>query len=1599
MHFIIRRKTLISMLFIGLTMLGYISYRNLPVELYPNSELPIMIVQISSQLEVDPKYMENQAIIPLEGVIGMLEGIEEIQSFANPRQGTIIVYYDQKTKIKYAYLKLEEKVRSIRSSIPDEFGINVSKVDTDQLANQLMSLEVRGSGGIDRVRNIVDQKIVPELENIDGIANAEVFGGREKSVEVILDERASKAHGITRNTIRNLFRQNNLSRAFVGHVTKDNQKFFVNVSAEFNDIRDLENIVVVPNGPILLKDIAEIFFGIKEETTISRVNGKEAITIQLVRDTQVNLIDLSHTTQEVIEKLNNDLKFQDIEIVIQSNAAEVIETNIDLIIELALIGGCLAIIILWMFLRSIRLVITIAFAIPISVLIAFNFFYAFDISINSLTLVGMTLAIGMLLDNSVVVLENIYRLASQGKDTDTAVIQGTKEVWRSIFAATLTTITVFLPFLFSSDYMIALIGRHVGVSIISTLLVSLFVAFLLIPMMTHYFLTGKKARALPTKQKVSQNNRLIQIYIVLLKSCMRFPARTIIGAVVAFFATVFICLALSLNISREVDSEDFTIYVTMPIGSTLENTDIVVAELEEKLRRIEEKKDIVSNIYEEEAVIVLSLQEDYESIKNRSIAQIKNDIQQRIDNFTAAEVGFDQPQSSQRFRGGSGANSVASFERLLGIGAQTEKVVIKGSDFEKMRNVADDIQYYLEELTSIQSVNLSISDNRPEVHLLFHTPILSQYNISLNAIASELSTFQNEFSSGAIFKQGTEEYDIIIRTKSLEEDTDKRIDDLKLLPVSAQSGVSHELQELSRIIYASGMSGINRVNQEKQIEVTYRFLEEVNESKSLLESSRAEIDDIISELTFPSGIAIEVDHQGMELDEFYFLIGAAFILIYMIMASVFESLTTPFVLMFSIPLAAIGSFLALILTGNSLLNANTLIGFLILLGVVVNNGIILIDYSRILRRNGFNRSRALMTAGLARVRPILITAITTMVALIPLALGKAEYVTSVGAPFAITVIGGLSLSTLFTLIFIPTLNSGLENALSWLRNLGWKIKLLQSVFFVFSCWLIYEYVFDMVWQFVYLFLTILIIPGFTYFFMTSLRQAQASLIRKDDSVSIKIQNLVKIYGHDSRFVREWKKGQRQKERNGSFSKDTGRNALDQLLWKLPLLGFLVYFTYFYLRSPFWLFILVHLVYFLALHILTGVAGNIGLGDSRLKHAELTDSRTQRHTHKPSPFDKIRTWLKNRIKIHNVSYSVLFWGFPFFNLILFQILWENTALVIFIGIVWYLSLTVFTTSNHLHENKINIQRLGGRFAGVRLRFYKFVGLIPVIGKKKDPFKALNGISLEIGKGMFGLLGPNGAGKTTLMRIICGILEQSYGRVRINGIDTLEKREELQGLIGYLPQEFGTYENMTAFEFLNYQAILKNLVDKIDREKRVHDALIAVHMEGHKNETIGSFSGGMKQRIGIAQILLHLPRILVVDEPTAGLDPRERIRFRNLLVELSRERIVIFSTHIIEDISSSCNQVAVLNKGNIRYLGEPKKMTQLADGHVWQFHVPTEYFEDLVKKFLIVHHMRDGDKIRVRCLSKTKPVEHAKEVRASLEDAYLWLQRADSEKQVS
>ena len=642
-----------------------------------------------------------------------------------------------------------------------------------------------------------------------------------------------------------------------------------------------------------------------------------------------------------------------------------------------------------------------------------------------------------------------------------------------------------------------------------------------------------------------------------------------------------------------------------------------------------------------------------------------------------------------------------------------------------------------------------------------------------------------------------------------------------------------------------------------------------------------------------------------------------------------------------------------------------------------------------------------MTAGLSRIRPILITSITTIVAMLPMAMGNSEYAGAIGAPFAITVIGGLSFSALLTLILIPTVCMGLENTLQWYKELSAKVWVLHGLLFMAGAGCIWFYGGGLLWQSVYGVLLLAGIPGVTYFMQTSLRRARSKVIDPETDIHISVRNLVKIYDWPGRVSRQWKSGLLIRRRLGlkknylipaglpddcpvpvpdmgsqkispdtssDYADTTGASAIPlqmrergffmELGWQFVLLGFGVWFTWFFVGNRLWIFLLSFAVYAATLYLWRKVREYL--------YGRFAGSRTVKYV--------------NRI---------IFWGLP--PLILFGLFrkLDNPNLVGTIGVLWAFCIAIYVTSGYLYEKEINIERVKGRFAGLRRSWFRMVKSIPLIGKRRQPFKALRGVSFEIRTGMFGLLGPNGAGKSTLMRIICGILEQSYGSIWINGLDTRVYREELQSLIGFLPQEFGTYENMSSWEFLDYQAILKGLVNPELRRERLEYVLRAVHMFDRKDEKIGSFSGGMKQRIGIALILLHLPRILVVDEPTAGLDPRERIRFRNLLVELSKDRIVIFSTHIIEDISSSCSQVVVINKGSLKYFGDPVDMVGMAAGKVWQFDIGKTEFEQALDKSRIVNHIQKDDRIRVRYLSTTSPYDGAVQVEPNLEDAYLCL----------
>lgn len=1139
MNKLINRKVLISMLFIGLTMMGVFSYKYLKMELYPDAEYPTLSVSITSNMELDPNYVKTQAAIPVEGVISGMEGVEEIKTRITNRNANITVSFTKNTNIKYAYLKLEEKIKTLSKNLPEEFTVRVNKAGGNKASNQFMTLRVLGDDDVDYVRNITDADIAPVLENTDGVAAVTVMGGRQKSIEILLNQEKCKALNITASQISSLINKNMSEKTFAGSVFQNSRRFFVNVTAEYLQTEDLGNIVVA-EGPVLLKDIADIHFGIKEEESYSRVNGKEVITCIIARSPLVNLIELSDRIREEIDRLNEELAPKGINIQVDTDVAEIMSENINTIIDLGITGAILAIFILYLFLRNFKIVTFIAIAIPISVLSAFYFFNFFGISINTLTLTGIALAVGMLLDNSIVVMENIFRLRAIGTPSQEAAVQGTKEVAKAVIAATMTTITVFLPFLFSDDFFLKLIGEHVGVSIVTTLLLSLVVALLLIPMAVNQFM--RKQGEQVNFSTLSIHSRPVQIYIALLKMSLRKPTTIVFSAIILLIVTVSLSLTLTLNTLKEIETDTFNIYMTFPNGNTLSRSDETVRSYEQRLNDIPEIEQYTSRVLASDGYVTIKLKDNYEKIGKRTLNELKNLVINLTQGLRISNVSFEASESSDNFQGGGGDAMFGGSSDLLkklGMGSQSEKIVIKGQDFEKMANLAELLKYQIEELDNISYSSVSSNRGNPEARIIFDQYLMGIQDVTPNNVVNELNNFSPQNTTSIKYKAGDQEYDIIIKDKELAEKKEtegenpvRNLEDLRNMEITTTRNSITDLRSFSRINLTRGQGNINRLNQDNEINVNYRFNSEVNESKSILEEARFEIDELVRNSDIPSGIAVEVVHEEDETSEFTFLILAAFVIIYMILASVFESLTAPVVLMFAIPLAAIGSLLALLFTSNSLLSANVLVGFIILIGIVVNNSIILIDYTSQLRRQGYRKPRALIIAGISRIRPILITAITTIVAMFPLAMGQGEFVAGLGAPFAITVIGGLTMSTLLTLIIIPTLYSGLEDALHRLRTQSLTMKICQIALLVLAVIGIYSFTDSLLWRLGYLIGAVILIPGATWFIETSLRQANSRIISPDEEIHISIRNLVKIYGRPNEFKREWQSGNRTRKRLG-----------------------------------------------------------------------------------------------------------------------------------------------------------------------------------------------------------------------------------------------------------------------------------------------------------------------------------------------------------------------------------------------------------------------------------------------------------------------------------
>ncbi len=1561
-HVAVRRPVTTAMFFTALALLGMISWTRLPVQLFPEVIYPMVHVSLTLP-GASPEQIERDLLVPTEGEIGKLEGIQDIDSFALTNSGGIQVSYDPDVDMKFAILQLESRISQLQPLYPERARARVQRFDSSDLSSSVMQLHVLGEGDLNWLRDFTEEKVRPELEAVDGVVNAAVMGGRRRAVEVIVDPTLCQAYQVTMGQIRSRINGFNRRREYVGRVYDGAQAYAVSLQGQFTDLQQIRNLVLKPEIPLRLGDVAVVRYGLQEQTDRHRVNGKSSVGIRIQKDDEANLIAVSRDVEAVVARLNLEFADEGVELGVSSSQAELMEEALSTLKQAAVVGGGLGLFVLFLFLRNFRFVSVLLLAIPVSLLVTFNLMYAWGLSINVLSLCGLALAVGMLTDNGIVVMESIFKHYERGKSPMDAARDGTTEVGRAVVAATATTVTVFLPVVFiQSDAQDIL--RELALSMTFPLLVSLLVALTLVPTLAARTLSRQTRRPAGT-------GRLMERYTLLLKACLRHRVAVVVGVCAAMGGTLIVSFFFMLQQEVREEETRFTVYIDLPEGTTLDATDEVVKQVETAVGEIEGLDRFTTSVQESEASITVMLHHRLERPGEISLEEIKQQLEEKTQNIQGGVIGYEPKPRARRGggRGGIGRRRRSGGFNLTG-SAPSEQAVVRGYDFITLQMVADDLVFRLQELEEIDenSVRADAERGAPEIQVIPDDARMFDRRLEIEAVLAGVGDARPDGFQTTVPFLWPDATEVPIEVRNTEDPQNASITlaEFRQMPLPTQTGDFVPLEEVARVRTDEGRGSVLRTDQSRRVMVSYRFTGEILDSQPRLDQARRLVRTLVSDMVLPQSYTVEIEEAEADTI-YYWMMGVAGVLIYMILASLFESFSSPLIILCTLPSAVIGSCWALILSQTGLSQQEgpmALLGFIVLIGIAVNNGILLIDAVGTLRsRDGYRRERAVLEAGRSRVRPILMTSATTLLGVMPLALkfgGDFE----IWPPFAITVLGGLSVSMLSTLIFIPVVYMGLDQVVRWLVETGVPGVVLGTLVGGAATYGVYTRYDSLFW-------TCLVALPFWFAALglvwAGLRVHRARVEARGRLGAVRLiqlRNLTKIYGAPGRFRREWARYIRRVQRLQAEGADpVDRKAVKEgLVWKLPLLG-LIGYLHTYFEEGMWIYI----------HSLVtwGMLAHLAQAGAVLRPFEV----------------RLPGWIRRagRGGVRNLL-PALFLGYIHWRLRLPSVTVASAA-------VWLVLRLVRFLAGRVRDGRVDVEKITGRLGFLRRWTYRGACALPLIGVPRPAFRALSGVDLEIGRGMFGLLGPNGAGKTTLMRIVCQVLEPSYGSVSIDGRNVL-REGRIQGLVGYLPQHFGHYNHLSAYAFLEYRALLEGLRDGAERRARVLACLEQVNLTDRKEDPIGSFSGGMKQRVGIAQTLLHMPRIIVVDEPTAGLDPLERIRFRNLLARVSQDRIVIFSTHIVEDISGSCNRLAVLNAGRLLYTGTPQSMRDLARGRVWEAVIAEGAFLQVERELNLISHVRTPSGVRARFLSEAPSRDfHAQQVDPTLEDAYLYLLRQE------
>ncbi|HUQ89393.1 MAG TPA: efflux RND transporter permease subunit [Vicinamibacterales bacterium] len=1005
-------------------LLGGISLTRLPVDLMPDTQVPTITVRVN-YTGVGPLEMEELVTRPIEQAVSAVAGLERVDSTSSEGNANVRLNFAWGTDLSEAADEVRTRLDRVRGRLPEDADPpTVFKFDSN--AMPIMGIGVQGDFDPVTLREIAQNDLSPRLERALGVAAVTINGGLRRQIHVDLSREKIQALNLSPDRVVQILRTENQNLP-LGEVNDADRTLLLRSPGQFKNIDEIRNIVVVSRDgvPVYLRDIAEVSDSTEDRRSFMRINGINGIRMQVTKQSGTNTIQVADGVKKEVEKINQEV--QGMKLQILDDQSRFIRRAIGSVQEHAFLGGLLVIIIIYLFLRDLKSTAIICTSIPISVIGTFALLYFGGYTLNTLTFGGLALGIGMIVDAAIVVLENTYRHLEMGKDRITAAIDGSEEVWSAILASTLTHIAVFVPMLFLTGVSSIMFGQLAAVVSFS-LAMSLLVAVTIVPVLCSRLLDaphvihGKKGMMAGFNRTIDRGlNNVDEFYARSLHKALAHRPTVFAIGFGLFIVALFLLPRIGFEFQPQTDEGEVTVDAELAMGSRIEKTETVLIGLEEKIK----------GLVPEATMLITQAQGGggggfgggATNRGNVNVRLVPRDERQRSNDQIAMQLRRELsgiPGVIVRARPSGGQQNM--MRGMSGGGDGRLSIEILGHDLTTSTQIAQDLKTMLDSTPGIADSRLQQQEGRPELSVRVDRDKAALLGLTVTGVANTIRT-NVAGTQAAMFREAGNEYPIVVRLRQSDREEVSEVGDVLL---SSSSGQVLPAKSVMVIDRGTGPTSIERKNQERVQRVNAETEVTLSEAVTAVQARMGEIK---VPKDFAVGFGNEVEEQNKSFRELQLVLILAIVLVYTVMASQYESLRDPFIIIFSIPLAAIGVVAALMLTRTPF-SMQAYIGVIMLAGIVVSNAILLVDYTNTLRhRDKLELRAAIELAGRHRLRPILMTSLCTGLGLVPMAIGIGEGA-ELQAPLARVVIGGLLTSTMITLVFVPAMYTLFEE--------GWR---------------------------------------------------------------------------------------------------------------------------------------------------------------------------------------------------------------------------------------------------------------------------------------------------------------------------------------------------------------------------------------------------------------------------------------------------------------------------------------------------------------------------------------------------------------------------------